>query len=1157
MSQNLENTAENSNQGLNSSEVQDKAVNSLVPIPVTPAADRTPFVSRFNQWMKVIAIVVIATFVPDQISWSFGYNPAVLYRNLPTMYAMQDTSMPMPKPAMQVAGSLEYLLKQIQNKPNLRLQLNLDENNRHPERSEGSHQLIIDTKTTFTADKIHQITEWLKTPNLNVLNCGVYALKDVLEANGIKRSLSEISVMTLSVDIMADIIKIGEPKLKTTLFAINKTAKALGLNYESLKLSPKNTLDLKTPFIAHFKNEHFVTVQKAAGGKVYYTDLGYPRIVDQQDFLNNIDGFVFAQVPPVILSPKGEESQLNYQLVPAPLQAFVWGDKWRDLSKSLPGIMSGGSLALQLCIDIGLLALSFTGVGAALKIGTVMTEFSLQLGNLMNALGTICVMKGACSQDEAFILSMAITVGVTMGVGALGPAQIAGGLSASAVQVISNGSGAEAAASITQAVASSLPSWLQHIVDAINKFEGWINKGLGSLFGGAVTTTAATTATRSAFTKFIENFSIGLVLGAAKGVAELEITKAIDNAFCPSSASTCSDQNQILEQAVGAIANIIGAQLAVLTTAYVANGITDTTAFTSAIGVQTQAQRNAQAAVNNANNSANSVGYDIAAQEQNGIATQNQLISPLDAAIVPIQQDGIDVQNLSISPLDTAIIPVSQNVTYAQYGIDIQNQPISPIQAQSAFWQANLDTAEVSQAAYNQVLSQMGSQDQAMKAAVIAGQNYLYNQTVASYSGASASAPVEFGTAVAQAMMADLPNIVGQVASMTVRLAALKWAGVGAQDNLSNALGMGANMIASTATQNVLTPKQQTPLSVEITRGLFAVGLGFAENSVIGRYNQTEARENPAYSYDYSNAQAQFEGMTLVASSVLSAGLLATFPNLMPGVGGSGTGQSWGTTFKQILLTGSPSNATPIINPTGNGLQTTTVPPADYSPSMIMNFAQGFGGAQLLNETGSWGSVKNFVDYSDIQDQMTGFTADAAVSADNSWKEMKANNKTTYSVGRTVGNLIDAQVTPAVSLGTLRDQFLLSLLESRSLGAPGINVNYLEGELQNAAITSVENMTSVGLYAMAKALERTTPIIGAENVFPEQGQFTTVDGQLILKTRGGYINLTTGTVTKDRMTEFLLNLGLPDFQFAVGTDGNGQTHLGIGQMEQKPSFFRY
>src|SRR5271154_1848857 len=128
MSQNLENTAEFPNEGQDFSNAPEAAVDSFVSDPQTPAADTTPFVSRFNQWMKAIAIVVLATFVPDQVSWAFGYNPTVLYKNLPSVYAMQDANMAISKPAMQVAGSLEYLLKQIQDKPKLRLELNLSQN---------------------------------------------------------------------------------------------------------------------------------------------------------------------------------------------------------------------------------------------------------------------------------------------------------------------------------------------------------------------------------------------------------------------------------------------------------------------------------------------------------------------------------------------------------------------------------------------------------------------------------------------------------------------------------------------------------------------------------------------------------------------------------------------------------------------------------------------------------------------------------------------------------------------------------------------------------------------------------------------------------------------------------------------------------------------
>ena len=51
MSQNLENTAENPEQGQNFSDAPETAVDSFVLAPLMPAADKTPFVSRFNQWM--------------------------------------------------------------------------------------------------------------------------------------------------------------------------------------------------------------------------------------------------------------------------------------------------------------------------------------------------------------------------------------------------------------------------------------------------------------------------------------------------------------------------------------------------------------------------------------------------------------------------------------------------------------------------------------------------------------------------------------------------------------------------------------------------------------------------------------------------------------------------------------------------------------------------------------------------------------------------------------------------------------------------------------------------------------------------------------------------------------------------------------------------
>ena len=170
MSENLDNKSEVVVQAQDFPTVQETAVDPVVFTPQVPAADSRPFVSRFNQWMKVIAIVVLSTFIPDQISWAFGYNPAVLYKNLPTMYTMPEAGMPCNETRSPSGGKRGIFTQtnsgQAQTSFGIKFRC-----------YESHHSLEIDTKTTFNADKIKQITQWLNTPNLNVLNCGVYALK--------------------------------------------------------------------------------------------------------------------------------------------------------------------------------------------------------------------------------------------------------------------------------------------------------------------------------------------------------------------------------------------------------------------------------------------------------------------------------------------------------------------------------------------------------------------------------------------------------------------------------------------------------------------------------------------------------------------------------------------------------------------------------------------------------------------------------------------------------------------------------------------------------------------------------------------------------------------------------------------------------------------
>ncbi|MEI7999173.1 MAG: cysteine peptidase family C39 domain-containing protein, partial [Candidatus Omnitrophota bacterium] len=387
----------------------------------TPQADKTPVVSNFKQWIKMVAIVVLLVFVPDQVSWAFGYNSTVLYKNLPVTQAPMGAGndvMPKVAPQTQVAGSVEYLLKQIQDKDRLRVQLSLDGPEKKAEANqktkEGVGTLVVDTKTTFTKGNIASITQWLNDPKSNVLNCGVYSLQELLNLKGINRSLEEVSVLTISTDLMANIIKVGDPKLKTTLFSINKVGSALGLNYKALKVEPKDELKLTTPFIASLNKEHFVTVKKINSKKVFIDDLGHPQILDRADFEKTVNGFVYAQVP---VNEVGD-ALVSFETVPENIQAFVWGDKWRDLSQNLPGLVTISSQLISAGIQI---ATAIVGAGIGGTIGQAMVV-GVGIAQMASKIATICQMEGVCDATTGFILTVAITAACSAGIGAIGSA---------------------------------------------------------------------------------------------------------------------------------------------------------------------------------------------------------------------------------------------------------------------------------------------------------------------------------------------------------------------------------------------------------------------------------------------------------------------------------------------------------------------------------------------------------------------------------------------------------------------------------------------------------------------------------------------------------------------------------------------------------------
>ena len=94
---------------------EDKTFQSAQDIYAMPSDEQRPFRSRFKKWMRTVSLIIILTFLPEQASWAFNYNPLVLWGNqLDKQYQQAETLDPAADQeqvtASQIAQSVGHLL---------------------------------------------------------------------------------------------------------------------------------------------------------------------------------------------------------------------------------------------------------------------------------------------------------------------------------------------------------------------------------------------------------------------------------------------------------------------------------------------------------------------------------------------------------------------------------------------------------------------------------------------------------------------------------------------------------------------------------------------------------------------------------------------------------------------------------------------------------------------------------------------------------------------------------------------------------------------------------------------------------------------------------------------------------------------------------------
>ncbi|MBM3245272.1 MAG: hypothetical protein FJZ15_05715, partial [Candidatus Omnitrophica bacterium] len=235
-----------------------------------PEVETKEFKSGFKAWIRVVAFIIIAVFLPEQVAQAAQYDWRVIW-NKPASYNPSNL-------LVQNTGSLDIplivknILNNVANKPVNAIKLS------------PTLTIELEKPLKISAQRIEEIYDWLRGKP-----CGSKALFDYLNFKGAKTSEEDIAVMALSVDILNGVTKPeGSPEIiKTSLYALSKASEFFGEKLYSVEIQGLTP----APFIAHFKSGHYVLVTKVTDSKVFFSDNHQEKAVTQKEFLDRFSGY--------------------------------------------------------------------------------------------------------------------------------------------------------------------------------------------------------------------------------------------------------------------------------------------------------------------------------------------------------------------------------------------------------------------------------------------------------------------------------------------------------------------------------------------------------------------------------------------------------------------------------------------------------------------------------------------------------------------------------------------------------------------------------------------------------------------------------------------------------------------------------------------------
>ncbi|MDD5292089.1 MAG: cysteine peptidase family C39 domain-containing protein, partial [Candidatus Omnitrophica bacterium] len=267
----------------------------------------------FKTWMRVVALVLVVVFVPQQVAWAVDYDWRSIWRNSQPQAAGSSSAAlaALPYSAIKSAGFEKQIAFNIKE--------SLDSLRRSGSLSIQFNNNIVVGRTIqkpITKDNVENIYRKLVDSRNNIITCGAYSLYNLLGAYGMltneyRESSIENREVTI-IDIANTLILIDllsskdlEPtfnknQLEISFYSLIKAAEVYGLRLQPFHFSTFQT-DLESvnkqisfPFIATIDEPHTVLVKSIDENGVLIVDNDVERMISLDEFKQRFMGYCLA-----------------------------------------------------------------------------------------------------------------------------------------------------------------------------------------------------------------------------------------------------------------------------------------------------------------------------------------------------------------------------------------------------------------------------------------------------------------------------------------------------------------------------------------------------------------------------------------------------------------------------------------------------------------------------------------------------------------------------------------------------------------------------------------------------------------------------------------------------------------------------------------------